>query len=59
MEYCQLIVLNVKISIITLSRHEQVCLTRLRFKQGFGREKDGNCGKFIGSNLVMFYYKRI
>ena len=25
--------------------------------QGFGREKDGNCGKFIGSNLVIFCYK--
>ena len=27
------------------------------FNQGFGREKDGNRGKFIGSNLVIFYYK--
>ena len=26
-------------------------------KQGFGREKDGNHGKFIGSNLVIFCYK--
>ena len=25
--------------------------------QGFGREKDGNRGKFIGSNLVIFCYK--
>ena len=25
--------------------------------QRFGREKDGNCGKFIGSNLVIFCYK--
>ena len=23
--------------------------------QGFGREKDGNRGKFIGSSLVIFY----
>ena len=27
------------------------------YKQGFGREKDGNRGKFIGSILVIFYYK--
>ena len=26
-------------------------------EQGFGREKDGNHGKFIGSNLVIFCYK--
>ena len=26
-------------------------------KQRFGREKDGNRGKFIGSNLVIFCYK--
>ena len=25
--------------------------------QGFGREKDDNRGKFIGSNLVIFCYK--
>ena len=25
--------------------------------QGFGREKDGNHGKFIGFNLVIFCYK--
>ena len=25
--------------------------------QGFGREKDGNHGKFIGSNVVIFCYK--
>ena len=25
--------------------------------QGFGREKDGNRGKIIGSNLVIFCYK--
>ena len=25
--------------------------------QGFGREKDGNRGKFIGSNLVILCYK--
>ena len=25
--------------------------------QGFGREKDGNRGKFIGSNLVIFCCK--
>ena len=25
--------------------------------QRFGRENDGNCGKFIGSNLVIFCYK--
>ena len=24
--------------------------------QGFGREKDGNRGKFIGSNLFIFCY---
>ena len=27
------------------------------FVQGFEREKDGNRGKFIGSNLVIFCYK--
>ena len=27
------------------------------FLQGFRRVKDGNRGKFIGSNLVIFYYK--
>ena len=27
------------------------------FNQGFGREKDGNRGKFIGPNLVIFCYK--
>ena len=27
------------------------------FYQGFWREKDGNRGKFIGSNLVIFCYK--
>ena len=27
------------------------------FPQGFGREKDGNRGKFIGSNLVISCYK--
>ena len=27
--------------------------------QLFGREKDGNCGKFIGSNLVIFCYKEL
>ena len=26
-------------------------------KQGFGNEKDGHCGKLIGSNLVIFSYK--
>ena len=26
-------------------------------KQGFVREKDGNRGKFIGSNFVIFCYK--
>ena len=26
--------------------------------QGFEREKDGNRGKFIGSNLVIFCYKK-
>ena len=25
--------------------------------QGFGREKDRNCGKFIGSDLVIFCFK--
>ena len=25
--------------------------------QGFGREKDGNRGKFIGFNLAIFCYK--
>ena len=25
--------------------------------QGFRSEKDGNCGKFIGPNLVFFCYK--
>ena len=25
--------------------------------RGFGRENDGNRGKFIGSNLVIFCYK--
>ena len=27
------------------------------FYQGFGREKDENPGKLIGSNLVIFCYK--
>ena len=27
------------------------------FSEGLGREKDGNRGKFIGSNLVIFCYK--
>ena len=27
------------------------------FYQGFWREKDGNRGKFIGSNLVILCYK--
>ena len=27
--------------------------------QGFGREKDDNRGKFIGSNLVIFCYKEL
>ena len=27
------------------------------FQQGFGREKDGNRGKFISSNLIIFCYK--
>ena len=27
--------------------------------QGFGREKDGNRGKYINSNLVVFCYKEI
>ena len=27
--------------------------------QGFGREKDRNCGKFIGSDLVIFCFKEI
>ena len=27
------------------------------WSQGFGREKDGNHGKFIGSNVVIFCYK--
>ena len=26
--------------------------------QGFGRERDGNRGKFIGSNLVIVCYKK-
>ena len=25
--------------------------------KGFGREKEGNRGKFIGSNLIIFCYK--
>ena len=29
----------------------------LFFDQGFGREKDGNRGEFISSNLVIFCYK--
>ena len=38
---------------------EKKCSSYLRFRwsQGFGREKDGNRGKFIGSNLVIFCYK--
>ena len=31
-----------------------LCTTK---QQGFGREKDGNHCKFIGSNLVIFCYK--
>ena len=31
-----------------------LCTTK---QQGFGREKDGNHGKFIGSNLVILCYK--
>ena len=27
------------------------------FHQGFGREKDGNRGKFNGSNLIIFCYE--
>ena len=27
------------------------------FEQGFVREKDGNRGNFVGSNLVIFCYK--
>ena len=27
------------------------------YGQGFGKEKGGNHGKFIGSNLVIFSYK--
>ena len=46
------------------------CIIRIRIKknftietyypecsQGFGREKDANRSKFIGSNLVIFFYK--
>ena len=29
----------------------------ISFAQGIGREKDGNRGKFISSNLVIFCYK--
>ena len=29
----------------------------VEWNQGFGTEKDGNCDKFIGSNLVIFCYK--
>ena len=32
-------------------------ITPARYAQGFGREKDGNRGKFIGANLVIFCYK--
>ena len=28
-----------------------------KFLQEFGREKDRNCGKFIGSNFVIFFYE--
>ena len=31
-----------------------LCTTK---QQGLGREKDGNHGKFIGSNIVIFCYK--
>ena len=30
----------------------------LRSLRGFGREEDGNRDKFIGSNLVIFCYKK-
>ena len=30
---------------------------KLVLYEGFGRERDGNRRKFIGSNLVVFFYK--
>ena len=34
--------------------HNNLCVFII---EGFGREKDGNRGKLIGSNLVIFCYK--
>ena len=36
-----------------------VMLSTQVFNQGFGREKDGNRGKFIGCNLVIFCHKEL
>ena len=34
-----------------------ICLNVPQYAQGFGKEKDGNRGKSIGSSLVIFCYK--
>ena len=31
--------------------------SKLTMNQGFGKEKDENCSKSMGSNLVIFCYK--
>ena len=44
-----------KIVIMDYTEHRELLLNDK--DQGFGREKDENRGKFMGSNLVIFCYK--
>ena len=48
---------NILLLIVCDVNSQMVSPEKCSFHQDFGREKDRNSGKFIGSNLFIFWYK--